>query len=154
MKNLLVFAVPGAAGLLGRPAVAGRTAAAAGIFLIASAGTYLVNDAIDAPSDRLHPDKRRRPVASGELSARFTIGIGSALLVLSIVAASLFAGLQLASVLGAHAVTSVAYTLWLKRVAVLELACVSAGFVLRSIASVGSSGIIGRYRRDEQSHSE
>lgn len=134
MKNLLVFAAPGAAGLLGLPAVVGRTAAAAGIFLIASAGTYLVNDAIDAPSDRLHPDKRLRPVASGELSARFTIGIGSALLVLSIVVASFFAGLQLASVLGAYVVTSVTYTLWLKRVVVLEVAYVSAGFVSRATA--------------------
>jgi decaprenyl-phosphate phosphoribosyltransferase len=134
MKNLLVFAAPGAAGLLGRPAVVGRTAAAAGIFLIASAGTYLVNDAIDAPSDRLHPEKRHRPIASGELSARLAIGVGSALLVLSIVAASLLAGLALATVLGAYVVTSVTYTIWLKRVAVVELACVSAGFVLRAIA--------------------
>ena len=134
MKNLLVFAAPGAAGLLGLPALVGRTAAAAGIFLIASAGTYLVNDAIDAPSDRVHPDKRHRPVASGELSARFAIAVGSAFLAIAIVAASLLAGLRLASVLGAYVLTSVAYTLWLKRVAVLELACVSAGFVLRAIA--------------------
>lgn len=134
MKNLLVFAAPGAAGLLGRPAVVGRTAAAAGIFLIASAGTYLVNDAIDAPADRLHPDKRHRPIASGELSARLAITVGSALLVLSIVAASLLAGLELAAVLGAYVVTSVTYTIWLKRIAVIELACVSAGFVLRAIA--------------------
>ena len=134
IKNLLVFSAPGAAGLLGRPAVVGRTAAAAGIFLIASAGTYLVNDAIDAPSDRRHPEKRRRPIASGELSAGLAIGVGSSLLVLSIVAASFLAGLALAAVLGAYVVTSVTYTIWLKRVAVVELACVSAGFVLRAVA--------------------
>jgi decaprenyl-phosphate phosphoribosyltransferase len=134
IKNLLVFAAPGAAGLLGRPAVVGRTVAAAGIFLVASAGTYLVNDAIDAPSDRFHPDKRHRPIASGELSVRLAIGLGSALLVLAIVVAGLLAGMPLAIVLGVYVLTNVVYSLWLKRVAVLELACVSAGFVLRAVA--------------------
>ena len=134
MKNLLVFAAPGAAGLLGRAVVVEKTAAAAGLFLIASAGTYLVNDAIDASADRLHPDKRDRPVASGELSAPLAIGIGSSLLVLAVIGATFLAGLQLASVIGAYVVTSLTYTLWLKRVAVVELACVSAGFVLRAVA--------------------
>jgi len=134
MKNLLVFAAPGAAGLLGRSVVVEKTAAAAGLFLIASAGAYLVNDAIDAPADRVHPDKRHRPVASGELSAPLAIGIGSSLLVLAVVGAAFLAGLQLASVIGAYVVTSLTYTLWLKRVAVVELACVSAGFVLRAVA--------------------
>ena len=134
IKNLLVFAAPGAAGLLGRTVDVEKTAAAAGLFLIASAGTYLVNDAIDAPADRVHPDKRHRPVASGDLSARLAIGVGSSLLVLAVVGAGFSAGLQLASVIGAYVVTSVTYTLWLKRVAVVELACVSAGFVLRAVA--------------------
>ena len=141
MKNLLVFAAPGAAGLLGRPAVVGRTVAAAGIFLVASAGTYLLNDAIDAPSDRFHPDKRHRPIAAGELSVRLAIYLGSALLVLAIVAAGLLAGMPLAIVLGAYVLTNVVYSLWLKRVAVLELACVSAGFVLRAVAGGAASHV-------------
>ncbi|HUZ81562.1 MAG TPA: decaprenyl-phosphate phosphoribosyltransferase, partial [Gaiellaceae bacterium] len=134
IKNLLVFAAPGAAGLLGRAVVAEKTAGAAGLFLLAAAGTYLVNDAIDAPSDRVHPDKRHRPVASGDLSGTLAINVGSALLLSAVVGAGFLAGLQLASVLGAYVVTSVTYTLWLKRVAVVELACVSAGFVLRAVA--------------------
>ena len=134
IKNLLVFAAPGAAGLLGRPGVLGRTTLAAGIFLIASAGTYLVNDAIDAPSDRVHPEKRNRPIAAGEISTTFAIVIGASLLVLAILAATFLYGLQLASVIGAYVAITVSYTIWLKRVAVVELACVSAGFVLRAVA--------------------
>ena len=134
IKNLLVFAAPGTAGLLGRPAIIGRTAAAAGIFLVASAGTYLLNDAIDAPADRLHPDKRHRPVASGELASQLAIGLGSALLLLATAGAGLLAGIRLAVLLGAYGATTIAYTLWLKRVPILELGCVSAGFVLRAIA--------------------
>lgn len=120
--------------MLGRPGVAGRTAAAAGIFLVASAGTYLVNDAIDAPLDRRHPDKRHRPVAAGDLSARLAAGLGSGLLACSVAAASLLGGVPLASVLGAYVLVTLAYTLRLKRVAVIELGCVSAGFVLRAVA--------------------
>ena len=134
MKNLLVFAAPGTAGLLGRPAILGRTALAAGVFLIASAGTYLLNDAIDAPSDRVHPEKRHRPVAARELSATLAIAVGIALLVLAVVAASFLGGMLLACVIGAYVVTSVTYTLWLKQVAVIEIACISAGFVLRAVA--------------------
>jgi decaprenyl-phosphate phosphoribosyltransferase len=115
--------------------------AAAGIFLVASAGTYLLNDAIDAPSDRFHPDKRHRPIAAGELSVRLAIYLGSALLVLAIVAAGLLAGMPLAIVLGAYVLTNVVYSLWLKRVAVLELACVSAGFVLRAVAGGAASHV-------------
>lgn len=134
IKNLLVFAAPGAAGLLGHPAIVGRTAAATGIFLVASAGTYLVNDAIDAPSDRVHPRKQHRPVASGALSPEFAIGAGAVMVTFAVVGAALLAGLQLTAVLSAYLINSLAYTLWLKRVPVVELGSVSAGFVLRAVA--------------------
>ena len=134
IKNLLVFAAPGAAGLLNRSVDIEKTMAAAGLFLIASAGTYLFNDAIDAPSDRVHPDKQHRPVASGDVPVRLAIGVGTGLLVLAVIGAGVLSGPQLAAVIGAYVVTSVAYSLWLKRVAVIELACVASGFVLRAVA--------------------
>jgi len=134
MKNILVFAAPGTAGLLGRPGDVARTAAAAAIFLVASAGTYLLNDAADAASDRAHPDKRHRPVASGELPATLAIAVGCALVAASIAGAGMLAGVLFVAILAGYVAVSVTYTLWLKRVAVIELACVSAGFVLRAVA--------------------
>ncbi len=134
LKNVLVFAAPGAAGLLGHPSVLGRTSAAAGMFVLASAGTYLVNDALDAASDRVHPDKRHRPVASGDLPARAALGAGAVLLAAALVAAQLVGGVRLIAVAGAYVAISLTYTLWLKRVPVVELACVSSGFVLRAVA--------------------
>ncbi|HWD24556.1 MAG TPA: UbiA family prenyltransferase, partial [Acidimicrobiales bacterium] len=133
LKNLLVFAAPGAAGLLGRSAMLGRTAIAAGLFLVASAGTYLVNDAVDVAADRLHPEKSLRPVAAGVVDRSLALSFGGALLLLAIVGAAVFEPV-LAVVIGAYVLTTTTYTLWLKRVAVIELACVSAGFVLRAVA--------------------
>src|SRR5205814_5541524 len=65
IKNVLVFAAPGAAGISLTPA---RLAPVLGAFVawcLVSSGTYLVNDAMDAEADRLHPRKRLRAVASG-----------------------------------------------------------------------------------------
>jgi decaprenyl-phosphate phosphoribosyltransferase len=111
-----------------------RTVEAFAIFLIASAGVYLINDAIDAQSDRAHPDKRHRPIASGALSASLAIGTGGTFLVTGLVLAGVVAGWQLATVIGAYIVINAAYMFGLKRLPVVELACVSAGFVLRAIA--------------------
>ena len=70
VKNLLVLAVPAAAGALGEPDVLRATALALIAFSLASAGTYLLNDVADVEEDRRHPVKRLRPVAAGEVPVR------------------------------------------------------------------------------------
>ena len=65
LKNVLVFAAPVAAGVIRDGDVLGKTLAAFGAFCLISSGTYLLNDAMDVESDRLHPTKRHRPIASG-----------------------------------------------------------------------------------------
>ena len=134
IKNLLVFAAPMAAGVLSRPADLGRAGAAAVILVVASAGVYLINDVMDAPADRLHPVKRGRPVASGELPAKVAATAGIAALTLALTASAVLAGAALVIVTAAYITISVCYSLWLKRQAVIELACVSSGFVLRAVA--------------------
>jgi len=141
VKNMLVFAAPGAAGLLSHPSVLARTSVAAAIFLVASAGTYLVNDTIDAAADRVHPEKRNRPVASGALSPRLAVGVGGVLLVLAVTGAGLLGGLALLGVVSAYVVVSVAYSIYLKHLPVIELACVSSGFVLRAVAGGAAAHI-------------
>lgn len=136
-----MFAAPGAAGILGHLAVLGRTAAVAGVFVLASSGTYLVNDVTDAARDRVHPDKRGRPVASGELRARTALVAGAVLGAAAVGGAGLAGGLRLLAVVVAYLVISLGYTLWLKRVPVVELACVSSGFVLRAVAGGAALGI-------------
>jgi decaprenyl-phosphate phosphoribosyltransferase len=137
-KNLLVFAAPGAAGSLRHLGDLGRTAAVCALFIAASAGTYLLNDVLDAESDRRHPVKRLRPIAGGEISARSAVITSAALLVGSLAGASLLAGGQLLAVICTYVAITVAYSVGLKRVAVVELACVSSGFVLRAVAGAAA----------------
>ena len=67
VKNLLVFAAPAAAGVIDEPKALLQTIAAFACFCLAASGTYYLNDAADVEADRLHPKKRFRPIAAGEI---------------------------------------------------------------------------------------
>src|SRR6266550_6620535 len=81
-KNLLLFAGIIFAAKLGDLSRWGEALAAFGAYCAASSASYLVNDVRDAPHDRVHPIKRARPIARGELSPRLAEAI-AALLILS-----------------------------------------------------------------------
>jgi decaprenyl-phosphate phosphoribosyltransferase len=134
VKNLLVFAAPGAAGVLFHLSVLGRCAAAFAVFVAASASAYLVNDILDEAADRIHPQKRLRPVAAGDLAAGAAWTVAAVLLALALVGAGLLGGAVLTGIVGAYVAISLAYSLGLKRVPVIEMACVGSGFVLRAMA--------------------
>src|SRR3954469_7643154 len=140
VKNLLVLAAPLAAGRLFEPAVIKTAALAFVAFCLVSATVYLVNDIRDVEEDRLHPRKRFRPIAAGELRP-------SAALVLAVITGVL--GLTLAFVvapaLGATLVVYVGRQLlssgFLKHLPVVDLAVVASGFLLRAIAGGVASNI-------------
>lgn len=134
IKNVLVFVAPAAAGVLGHAGAAGRAAAAFGVFCAAASAVYLVNDALDAEADRLHPHKRRRPVASGQVPVPAALGAGAVVGLGSLAAAWAVAGWDLFGVVALYVVVSVAYSVWLKHEPVVELAAVASGFVLRAVA--------------------
>src|SRR4051812_42081247 len=79
-KNVLVFAAPLAAGVLDDGDALAKTLVAFVAFCLAASGAYFLNDASDAAADRLHPTKRHRPVAAGELSVNMARGIAVALI--------------------------------------------------------------------------
>jgi decaprenyl-phosphate phosphoribosyltransferase len=134
VKNLLVFAAPGAAGLIFHVAVFWRCVAAFAIFVAASGATYLVNDVLDKDADRLHPLKRSRPIAAGLLPIALAWACAAALAAAALLGAGLLAGGTLTIVVGTYMAISVAYSLGLKRLPVIEMACVGSGFVLRAMA--------------------
>jgi len=134
IKNLLVFVAPGAAGVLLHATVLWHAAAAFGIFCVAATGTYYLNDALDAAADRRHPTKRHRPVAAGVVPVPLALGIGAALMASSIGLAALVAGWHLSVVMGTYVAVQLAYSFGLKNEPILDLACVSAGFILRAVA--------------------
>ncbi|MGQ0804481.1 MAG: decaprenyl-phosphate phosphoribosyltransferase [Actinomycetota bacterium] len=133
-KNVLVFAAPGAAGVLTEADELGRTLAAFAAFCLAASGTYFLNDALDADADRRHPTKRKRPVAAGQVSEGLAKTMAVVLMLAGLAVAAPFNSGKLALVVGGYIAITVAYSLWLKHESVVDLGAVAAGFVLRAIA--------------------
>lgn len=140
VKNLLVFAAPGAAGALGEGQILGRSVAAFAVFCVAASAAYFLNDAVDYEQDRRHPTKRHRPVASGVVPPRAAAAIGVGGLLLA-VAAGAALGAQFALAVAAYGAVNLAYNAGLRREAVLDLAAVASGFVIRAIAGGLATGV-------------
>ncbi len=80
VKNVLVFAAPGAAGVLTHGRTCSRQLHRVRRFCLAASGTYFLNDAADVEADRLHPKKRFRPIAAGEIPLTFARVVGVVLI--------------------------------------------------------------------------
>jgi decaprenyl-phosphate phosphoribosyltransferase len=132
-KNVLVFAAPGAAGVLTHWVPLLHSLGAFAVFCAVSSGTYFINDAADADSDRLHPGKRYRPVAAGVVSKPLAVGVGAALMVLGVAAGAAIAW-RLGVVLAIYIAVQLGYTFYLKHQPIFDLAAIAGGFVLRAIA--------------------
>jgi len=132
-KNLIVFA-----GLLfGRrllePEAIGRAGAAAGIFCLLSGVVYLINDIADRETDRQHPLKAHRPIASGLLSVSTAAGAAAALGGLALGAAFTLGPVFLAVAL-VYLLLQGLYSGPFKHIVIIDVLTVAAGFVLRAVA--------------------
>jgi decaprenyl-phosphate phosphoribosyltransferase len=107
-----------------------------------ASGIYLVNDLRDAPSDRLHPTKRLRAIASGQLSSRAALVSALVMFAIAFAIPLALSGPQgLLLILGIYLVISLSYSMWLKNVAIIELGVVASGFFLRAYAGAVTSHI-------------
>lgn len=140
VKNVLVVAAPAAAGSLFQPAVALNTLGAFVAFCLVSASIYLINDVRDVEADRLHPKKRFRPIAAGELTARTALVLAAITVVASLALGAAIAP-QLAATLAIYWVLQVGYSLFLKNQPIIDLAVVASGFLLRAVAGGVASDI-------------
>jgi decaprenyl-phosphate phosphoribosyltransferase len=128
-----VLAAPCAAGVIDQPQVAARATGALLVLCLLSSATYLVNDVRDREQDRLHPLKRSRPVAAGEISPKGALCVAAVLALVGIVSAAAITP-GLAAVACGYLVLTASYSLWLRRVVVLDILSIAAGFVLRALA--------------------
>src|SRR3954467_7234712 len=134
IKNLLVFA-----GLLFSqklkqgPQVTEAVITFVAFCAISSAG-YLVNDLRDAPLDRHHPEKRRRPIASGELSESLASVAAVVLAVVAIGISFAWVSAGVAGLVALYGVTTVAYSLILKRLVIIDVMTIASLFILRVVA--------------------
>lgn len=134
LKNILVFAAPAAAGVLDQPRELGLSVLVFVSFCAAASGTYVWNDLLDAEADRNHPTKRNRPIAAGELSPTTARVAGVVLPLVALGLAALTARWQTVAVVATYLALTIAYTLVLKHIAVVDLVAVASGFVLRAAA--------------------
>jgi decaprenyl-phosphate phosphoribosyltransferase len=140
-KNLLVFAAPATGSALTEPAALLATAAAFVAFCLIASGVYCFNDVIDAAGDQRHPTKRRRPVAAGEISPLIAVVSGVLLVVAGLGVAALGGGVGLVGVLNSYLALSVAYMFALRGIALLDIAAIAGGFLLRAVAGAVAADV-------------
>jgi decaprenyl-phosphate phosphoribosyltransferase len=139
-KNLIIFAAPLFSFAHDLPTWL-ECCVAFGLFCCLSSSFYLINDLLDVKSDRQHPVKRYRPIASGKVSVPAAIAMAGVLL-----SGSLWAGITfdrgLGTALICYALLQVAYNLKFKHVAILDILAIATGFVLRAYAGAAAVNII------------
>ena len=134
IKNLLVFA-----GLLFSqklkqgPQVVDAVLTFVAFCAISSAG-YLVNDLRDAPLDRRHPEKRHRPIATRELSEGVAAAAAAVLTVFAIAISFVGVSAGVAGLVALYGVTTVAYSVILKRLVIIDVMTIASLFILRVVA--------------------
>lgn len=139
VKNAFVLVPAGFGGALGTAPLT-RVALAAVAFCIASSSLYMINDVADRDADRQHAGKRHRPIAAGELPVATALTAAGLGLALSIGLAALTSPLT-AVILAIYAVSTTAYSVALKHVAVLDVLIIAGGFVLRVLAGAAAAHV-------------
>lgn len=135
VKNGFVFAAIMFDQQLTEPEPFARVMLAFVLLCMAASTIYLINDLVDVERDRLHPKKRKRPIASGQLPKSWAI---AAAIILPIAALAISApfSLELTAVLVAYLTLHIAYSFWLKNIVLLDVFAIAGGFVLRVEAGI------------------
>lgn len=110
-------------------------------FSLAASAIYVFNDLVDLPSDRIHPRKRRRPFASGELNMVQGLALAAGLLLVSGALATLLLPAAFVSILLVYLAVTLAYSLWLKRKMMADVIGLAALYTLRIVAGGMATGI-------------
>jgi 4-hydroxybenzoate polyprenyltransferase len=140
IKNLVVLAALAFSKHLFDTDAAARAALAFLVFCALASAVYLVNDVLDLERDRLHPAKRTRPIASGQLPVGVA-RIAAAVLLVAALAGSLALGPGFRICAGSYAVLGIVYSLFLKHAVILDVLTVALGFVLRAVAGAVAIGV-------------
>jgi decaprenyl-phosphate phosphoribosyltransferase len=140
LKNVLVVAAPGAAGVLTHGHVLGDVALAFVAFCLVSSGTYLLNDSRDVEADRLHPRKRFRPIAAGVVPIGLAVGLAVVLIAAGLAVAALVR-VELLIVVAGYITLTTSYTLWLKHVEVVDIVAIASGFIMRAVAGGAAANV-------------
>jgi 4-hydroxybenzoate polyprenyltransferase len=134
-KNLFVLAGLIFDGQLSNLTSLSVTLLAFALFCLVSSLVYIINDLTDIKSDQLHPQKRKRPLASGQLSQKSAI-IAALLLIIITFPTAFYLNVNFGLIITGYFLLMLAYSLWLKRIPIIDVMIIAAGFVLRVAAGV------------------
>jgi len=105
------------------------------LFSLASSLVYIINDLSDIESDRLHPVKKHRPLASGLLSKKMAV-VSAVVLFIFVFPAAFVLNVNLGLIISGYFILMLSYSLWLKHMPLIDVMIIAAGFVLRVAAGV------------------
>ena len=103
------------------------------LFCLTSGAVYIFNDLRDRESDRRHPEKRHRPIASGRLSVQ-RAWVGGTIVLAAAIAGSMALQPSFAMVVVGYVLLQMTYSVWLKQLPLLDIQIIAVGFVLRALA--------------------
>jgi hypothetical protein len=134
VKNVLVFAGIVFSRSFDEPGAVADVLVTFVAFCAVSSAGYLFNDLRDVEHDRRHPDKRKRPIASGELKEGTAGAVAIALALFAVVAPLLLVSAEVAAIVAIYAVATVLYSVILKRLVIIDVMTIAALFLLRVVA--------------------
>jgi 4-hydroxybenzoate polyprenyltransferase len=140
LKNLILLFPPFLGGELLMPGLGAKCGAPILSFCLASSSTYVLNDILDREHDSNHPKKQKRPLPSGSVSIFTAIILCVLMLAGCLLLASRVSTVFL-SILLAYLLVSALYSLFLKNLPIVDLFCVTAGFIFRLQAGGEAFGV-------------
>lgn len=141
VKNLLVLAALLFGGSLSNPGHLLHAGLMFAVFCLVSSAIYIVNDLVDRETDRAHPRKRNRPIASGHVRPRRAALMASLLFITGFLLVLKLPVSAIACVLG-YVVLMICYTFLLKHIVILDIMAIAAGFVLRSVSGAYAINVV------------
>jgi 4-hydroxybenzoate polyprenyltransferase len=134
VKNLLIFVPLLASHQIDRPVLLLEGFVAFMLFNCCASSAYVLNDLLDLGHDRAHPSKRRRPFASGRLSVRSGAVVFPLLFLFAVVCAYWLLPWRFTAALAAYYCVTIVYSVWLKRLVVVDVVILAMLYTLRIMA--------------------
>lgn len=140
IKNILIFVLLFAAHRETDPVLLGKDLLAFVAFSLCASSVYILNDLLDLSSDRKHPRKRHRPFAAGHLPISAGL-LASPILLLLAFASGFVLKSEFVMVLGTYFLLTLGYSLWAKRIMILDIILLAVLYTLRIIAGGAAASI-------------
>lgn len=140
VKNLLLFFPPFFAGRIFGISFLEKILPALLAFCLAASCSYIINDIIDMESDRNHEGKKKRSIASGDITVSKAISV-AAILLFSSIYISLLVSTNFFLYIIAYLIISLSYTFFFKEIVILDIFVISLGFLVRVMAGGEAFGV-------------